>query len=61
MRDLFNKRLVFEVRASYAEVEDVHPLHDGVVESIQEPRRVRDLKTQSEDEDGTNRCKSISR
>ena len=40
---LFDEWLIFEVWTPDAEIEDVHSLHDGVVERVQEPGRVRHL------------------
>ncbi len=41
--NLFDEWLIFEVWTADAEIEDVHPLHNGVVERVQEPGRVRHL------------------
>jgi hypothetical protein len=40
---LIDKRLVHEVRPPDAEIQDVNPLHDGVVEGVQEPGGVGHL------------------
>ena len=42
---LFNEWLILEIRASYTEVQYVHPFHDCVVERIQKPRGVGNLET----------------
>ena len=41
--DLVDERLVGEVRAADAQVQDVHLLQDGVVERVQKPRGERRL------------------
>ena len=41
--DLFNERLIQEVWTSYAEIEHVNFLQDGIVEGVKKPRGVRDL------------------
>jgi hypothetical protein len=43
IRYLIDKRLVHEVRPPDAEIQDVNPLHDGVVEGVQEPGGVGHL------------------
>jgi hypothetical protein len=43
LRYLIDKRLVHEVRSPDAEIQDVNPLHDGVVEGVQEPGGVGHL------------------
>ncbi len=40
---LIDKRLVHEVRPPDAEIQDVNPLHDGVVKGVQEPGGVGHL------------------
>lgn len=42
--DLVYEGLVQEVWASNAEVQDIYLLEDGIVEGVQEPRRVRHLQ-----------------
>ena len=44
---LFNEWMILEIRASYTEVQYVHPFHDCVVERIQKPRGVGNLERNS--------------
>ena len=41
--DLVNKWLIHEIRSADTQIENVHFLHDGIIESIKKPRRVRYL------------------
>ena len=41
--DFIDKRLIQEIRPSYAEIEHIYFLQNSIVEGIQKPRGVGDL------------------
>lgn len=44
--DLFDERLILEVRSTDAEVDDIHAEEERVVEGIEEPGRVGNLSAE---------------
>ena len=51
MASLVDKRLVEKIRSSNAEIENINPLQDGVVEGVQKPRGIGDLTVGEDSED----------